>query len=105
MDAIFSQSLELTYWLQSLGSWLKPVMEFFTFLGEERFYLMVMPVLIWVVDYQLGFRVGVMLLLTSVSASVYLPSEIAWRTEASAPSAFGLSLRDGPPDQKVSSLS
>ena len=65
MDAIFSQSLELTYWLQGLGDWLKPVMEFFTFLGEERFYLMVMPVLIWLIDYQLGFRVGVMLLLTS----------------------------------------
>jgi len=65
MDAIMSQSLELTYWLQSLGSWLKPVMEFFTFLGEEQFYLLVCPILIWLVDYRLGFRLGVMLLLTS----------------------------------------
>jgi membrane-associated phospholipid phosphatase len=65
LDTIFSQSLELSFWLQSLGSWLDPVMEFFTFLGEEQFYLLVMPVIIWVIDYQLGFRVGVMLLLTS----------------------------------------
>lgn len=65
MEAIFDQSLELTFWLQSLGSWLHPVMEFFTFLGEENFYLLVMPVILWVLDYRLGFRVGVMLLLTS----------------------------------------
>ena len=65
MDAIMSQSIELTYWLQGLGAWLKPVMEFFTFLGEEQFYLLVSPILIWLVDYRLGFRVAVMLLLTS----------------------------------------
>jgi membrane-associated phospholipid phosphatase len=65
MDAIFSQSLELTYWLQGLGDWLKPVMEFFTFVGEERFYLLISPVLLWLIDYRLGFRVAVILLLTS----------------------------------------
>jgi len=65
MDAIYSQSLELTYWLQSLGDWLKPVMEFFTFVGEEQFYLLISPILVWLIDYRLGFRVGVILLLTS----------------------------------------
>lgn len=65
LDTIFSQSLELTFWLQSLGNWLHPVMGFFSFLGEEQFYLLVMPVIIWEIDYRLGFRVGVMLLLTT----------------------------------------
>ena len=64
-DSIFAQSIELSYWLQSLGDWLTPVMKFFSFLGEEQFYLLVMPVILWVIDYGLGFRVGVMLLLTS----------------------------------------
>ncbi len=65
MEAIFEQSLELTLWLQSLAGWLDPVMEFFTFLSNEEFYLLVMPVVLWVFDYRLGFRMGVMLLLTS----------------------------------------
>ncbi|MGD2027852.1 MAG: phosphatase PAP2 family protein, partial [Anaerolineales bacterium] len=65
MESIFTQSLELTIWLQSLAPWLKPVMEFFTFLSNEEFYLLVMPVVLWVFDYRLGFRIGVMLLLTS----------------------------------------
>ena len=65
LDTIFQQSISLTMWLQSLGDWLDPVMHFFTFLGNEEFYLFVMPVFLWVIDYRLGFRLGVMLLLTT----------------------------------------
>ena len=65
LETIFQQSIDLTFWLQSLGDWLDPVMHFFTFLGNEEFYLFVMPVFLWVLDYQLGFKLGVMLLLTS----------------------------------------
>ena len=65
MRPYFKQSIDLTFWLQSLGDWLDPVMHFFTFLGNEEFYLFVMPVFLWVLDYRLGFKLGVMLLLTS----------------------------------------
>ncbi|HKJ26078.1 MAG TPA: phosphatase PAP2 family protein [Anaerolineales bacterium] len=65
LDTLFDLSINLTYWLQGLGPWLTPVMRFFTFLGNEEFYLFVMPVIAWVIDYDLGVRVGVMLLLTS----------------------------------------
>lgn len=64
-ETIIQQSLEFTVWLQGLGSWLTPVMKFFTFLGTENFYLFVMPIVLWVFDYYLGFRVGIMLLLTA----------------------------------------
>jgi len=64
LDTIFAQSIELSYWLQSLGDWLTPAMKFFTFLGEIQFYFLVMPVILWVIDYRLGFRVAVMLLLS-----------------------------------------
>ncbi|MBN2044571.1 MAG: phosphatase PAP2 family protein [Anaerolineales bacterium] len=65
LETIFQQSINLTIWLQGLGDWLDPVMQFFTLLGNEEFYLFVMPVFIWVLDYQLGFKLGVMLLLTT----------------------------------------
>ncbi len=58
-------SINLIQSLQALGNWLVPLMKFFTFLGVEEFYFLVMPVLIWAVDYSLGLRVGVMLLLSS----------------------------------------
>jgi membrane-associated phospholipid phosphatase len=65
LEMIFEQSVELTFWLQSLGDWLHPVMEFFTFLGNEEFYLLLMPVFIWVIDFRLGYKIGVMLLVTT----------------------------------------
>jgi len=65
LETIFQQSIDLTFWLQSLGEWLDPVMHFFTFLGNEEFYLFVMPVFLWVLDYRLGFKLGVMLLVTT----------------------------------------
>jgi len=39
-------------------------MKFFTFLGDEEFYLLIMPLLVWSVDYELGLRLGVMLMLS-----------------------------------------
>lgn len=64
-EGLLELSLQLTFWLQGLGSWLAPVMQFFTFLGNEEFYLFVLPVFVWAIDYRLGFRIGVMLLLTA----------------------------------------
>ena len=58
-------SINLIQTLQALGDWLIAPMKFFTFLGVEEFYLLVMPVLVWAVDYSLGLRMGVMLLLSS----------------------------------------
>lgn len=64
-ESVLQLSLEFTAWLQGLGAWLQPVMEFFTFLGTEDFYLLFMPIILWLFDYYLAFRVGVMLLLTA----------------------------------------
>lgn len=51
--------------LQSLGDWLTPIMKFFTSLGYEEFYLIVMPALYWCVDALFGARLAIMLALTS----------------------------------------
>jgi membrane-associated phospholipid phosphatase len=55
--------------LQSLGNWLTPPMKFFSFLGLEQFYVLVMPVLLWCVDVGLGLRVGMILLTSNMLAS------------------------------------
>lgn len=63
-------SINLIQSLQAIGDWLIPPMKFFTFLGVEEFYLLVMPVIIWAVDYSFGLRLGVMLLLSSSFNSI-----------------------------------
>jgi membrane-associated phospholipid phosphatase len=50
---------------QTLGAWLTLPMEFFSFLGSEEFFLLVLPVLYWSVDTKLGMRVGAILLLNT----------------------------------------
>ncbi len=40
-------------------------MRFFTFLGKEQFYLLLMPLLYWTIDNRLGIQLGVMLTLSA----------------------------------------
>lgn len=55
--------LQIVLFLQSLGDWLVYPMRFFTFLGEEEFFLLVMPALLWCLSMPLGLRIGLILLL------------------------------------------
>jgi len=52
-------------WLQNLGDWLIGPMNFFTFLGEEEFFLLMMPAILWCFDVRLGFHVGLIMLASS----------------------------------------
>lgn len=51
--------------VQNLGTWLEAPMRFFSFLGTENFYMLLLPVLYWCVDANLGLRVGMTLLFSS----------------------------------------
>lgn len=64
MESFYPFELAITHFLQNLGTWLLPVMRLFTFLGNEEFYMLVMPILYWCVDAVLGLRIGVMLVLS-----------------------------------------
>jgi membrane-associated phospholipid phosphatase len=55
--------LQLVLFLQSLGDWLVYPMRFFTFLGQEEFFLLVMPAILWCISMSLGLRIGLILLL------------------------------------------
>jgi membrane-associated phospholipid phosphatase len=60
---LLAASLEFSHWVQS---WAGPYAAFFrafTFIGKADFYILIMPALIWLYDYRLGIRMGVVLLL------------------------------------------
>lgn len=50
--------------LQNLLKNLRPLWIAITFLGDETFYLLLMPLIYWCVDAMAGLRIGVMLLLS-----------------------------------------
>ena len=47
--------------IQSLGGWLELPMKFFTLLGYENFFFLVLPLIYWSVDADLGMRVALVL--------------------------------------------
>jgi glycerophosphoryl diester phosphodiesterase/membrane-associated phospholipid phosphatase len=51
--------------LQERFGWLIPIMVAVTFLGDEEFYLLVLPLLYWAISRRMGIRLGAMLLLTA----------------------------------------
>jgi len=65
MDAIWQFEINITLFLQSLGTGLKPIFQFFTFLGTEEFYMFIMPAIYWCLDSKLGLRVAAMLMISN----------------------------------------
>lgn len=64
METILDFGIRFITALQNLGDWQVPLMKFFTFLGTEEFYMLVLPVLYWCVSAPLGARVAVILMLS-----------------------------------------
>jgi membrane-associated phospholipid phosphatase len=77
MSPLLEWGIPIIEWLQNLGDGLLPVMKFFTFLGTEIFYLLVLPTLLWCIDARFGFRVG-LILLTSSSINSILKLALGW---------------------------
>jgi membrane-associated phospholipid phosphatase len=50
---------------QNLGEWLFFPMRFFSYLGDEEFYLFIMPAIFWCFDSMLGFKLGMLLMLST----------------------------------------
>jgi len=66
MDNLLNSGIQFIQWLQSLGSWLTPIMKLFTFFGNEQFYLLVAPAILWCIDSTLGLRLGVFLMINGM---------------------------------------
>jgi membrane-associated phospholipid phosphatase len=65
METIWNVGITVNIFFQSLGAWLKTPMELFSFLGNEYFFLFLLPALYWSVDAGIGLRVGFILLLST----------------------------------------
>ena len=65
MDAFLQMQIPINQFLQSLGAWLAPIMKALSYLGNEQFFMLMMPLLYWCYDSSIGIRVGVMMLLSS----------------------------------------
>ena len=64
-EIVLQEGIDLIRQIQAIGAWLESPMLFFTFLGTENFYLLVMPALYWCLEARIGIRVGLMLLMSS----------------------------------------
>jgi membrane-associated phospholipid phosphatase len=70
MEPIFESGIQIILFLQGIGDWLTFPMTIFTLLGDEEFYLLVMPALYWCLDTHLGFNIGLILMLSGSLNSV-----------------------------------
>jgi membrane-associated phospholipid phosphatase len=71
MDFLISFGINWIIAIQSLGGWLEAPMRFFSFLGTENFFLLVLPLIYWCVDANLGIRVGLILLTSNSVNSLF----------------------------------
>jgi membrane-associated phospholipid phosphatase len=65
MENLIESSIPLIVSIQNIGNWFELPMKFFTFLGSEEFFLFLLPILYWCVDSKLGWRIGLMLVVSN----------------------------------------
>jgi membrane-associated phospholipid phosphatase len=67
MSFLWQTEIIVNIFLQGLGSWLSPMMQIFTFLGQEGFYILALPYLYWCVDTVLALRFSILLIASGYS--------------------------------------
>jgi len=70
MDPFLLSELDFIQNLQGGFGALAPIFKGITFLGNEEFYLLVIPLLYWCVDSGLGLRIGVLLIFSNLFNSI-----------------------------------
>jgi membrane-associated phospholipid phosphatase len=61
MQTLIDSSIALIIAIQAMGNWLTVPMQFFSNLGTENFFFIVLPLIYWCMDAALGLRVGFIL--------------------------------------------
>jgi len=65
METLAQNGIHWILAVQALGAWLKAPMEFFSFLGTENFFLLLLPLIYWCVDARVGIQLGFILITSS----------------------------------------
>lgn len=71
MDFMTANGIDWVLAIQSLGGWLEIPMQFLSYLGNENFFFLVLPLLYWSVDAALGLRVAFILVASNSVNSVF----------------------------------
>ena len=66
MQTLIQFGISFIVTLQGMGDWLISPMRFFSFLGNEEFFLLILPLIYWSVDSALGLRVGLILVTSNL---------------------------------------
>ncbi len=66
MVPIWDAGVSLIQWMQQ-ATWPALPMKFFSFLGSENFFLLILPMLYWCIDTGIGLRVGLILSISSIT--------------------------------------
>jgi membrane-associated phospholipid phosphatase len=66
MQPLIEYGIALIIALQAAGDWLIVPMRLFSYLGNEEFFFLVLPLVYWCVDSALGLRVGFILVTSDV---------------------------------------
>ncbi|MGZ9164998.1 MAG: phosphatase PAP2 family protein [Anaerolineales bacterium] len=65
MDFLLQTGVNWIVAIQSLGDWLEAPMRFFSFLGLEDFFFLILPLVYWSVDAGLGLKIAIILALSN----------------------------------------
>lgn len=65
MDSSLDWGLQVVLWFQQFSPWLDWPFTLFSLMGEESFFLLLLPALYWCVDRRIGARVTLLFLLST----------------------------------------
>jgi len=71
MEALNNFGVDIILFLQGIGSWLDFPILFFSYLGNEEFFLLIMPAFYWCVSSAVGVRLGLLLLTSAALNSIF----------------------------------
>jgi membrane-associated phospholipid phosphatase len=57
--------------IQSIGAWPELPMRFFTFLGSENFFFLILPLVYWSIDAAIGLQVAFVLVTSNAANSIF----------------------------------
>src|SRR4030095_11242231 len=71
MDILVQNGINWIISIQALGAWLQAPMQFFSLLGTENFFLLILPVIYWCLDAGLGTRVAFILITSNYLNGIF----------------------------------
>jgi len=70
MDTLLDQGVDTVLWFQQFSPGLDTLFKMFTFLGDEQFYLILLPLVYWSIDRATGVRLMIVTLSSSLVNTV-----------------------------------